>query len=544
MVTSVLQSAGFRAQVSRQLRDLIDSLTIFELNLVVLAVVAVSFGIVWIVVNTYHFYPFLQFFVLSRLPGKRETSDVYVDPIDRDELPDDPPTIDILLPAYEEGNVIHQSIESIRRTNYPQDLINLVVLLEPDDDQTKAALEVLDDRFEYQEVTIPEEYSYVRVPDRYPGLPNKPRALNYGFELTDGDIVGVIDAEDIVDPDLFLHVYSGLVEEGYDYVQGILDMVNEGDGWKNTIFRAEYAWWFQQLIPAFRYSGYPVPLGGTTNFAHRSVLEDISEARHEQYGSPWDEAELESVGGLDLEGWIPWDPRNVTEDFELGLFLWKEDYKLGLLDCKTLEESPVDWNSWIRQRTRWQKGKLYTFVQYAYNPPETWHQRFHLMLQSFLPHLAPVNISGIIVLALIANLLGLGMPVGAFVVLIIGLVFLVAMNVIHSYSYWKASNRPLFVRLPKAIAILTTLQLYWVPLWGAEQRAIVQLYSGEGVIWAKTTHHGRNMTAKEGGQELGYAPREAAEAGDSPYEPREVAIGLLVLLAGLLVTFVLPLVVL
>jgi len=285
------------------------------------------------------------------------------------------------------------------------------------------------------------------VPEAYPGSPNKPRALNYGFESTTGDIVGIIDAEDIIDPDLFDHVYGGLVREDCDYVQGILDMVNEGDGWKNTMFRAEYAWWFRWLLPAFHYTGYPVPLGGTTNFARRSVLADISTRRRDEYGDPWNDTQWNWIEEHQLDGYIPWDPRNVTEDFELGLFLWKEGYELGLIDSVTWEESPLTWNGWLRQRTRWQKGKIYSFIQYAYHRPDGWYARFHLFMQSFLPHLAPINVAGIVLLAMIANLLGVGMPIGAAIVLVLVLVFLVQTNALHAVSYWQVSDRSLPVRI-------------------------------------------------------------------------------------------------
>jgi len=229
----------------------LDRYTVFDFSLVAVAVVGVAFGIIWLIVNFYHLYPYIQLFVVPIISGGHPKSEIYINSANISDVdPDVLPTIDVLLPAYKEGNVISQSIGSIRRANYPQKLININVLLEPDDSDTRSALDELQDKYEFQEITIPPEYNEIVVPDKYPGQPNKPRALNYGFELSDGDLVGVIDAEDIVDPDLFIDVYSGLVEEDRDYVQGILDMVNEEDGWLNTVFRSEYAWWFQWLLPA------------------------------------------------------------------------------------------------------------------------------------------------------------------------------------------------------------------------------------------------------------------------------------------------------
>lgn len=507
----------------------LDEFTLFGLSLVLIAITGVAFGIVWIVVNFYHLYPYVQFYAIPRLTRADMRDDVYVSQKDISDIAvDDLPTIDVLLPAYKEGNVISQSISSIRQANYPQELVNINILTEPEDDQTREALEQLSDRYEFQEITIPPEYNEIVVPNKYPGAPNKPRALNYGFELTDGDIVGVIDAEDIIDPDLFIHVYNGLIREEHDYVQGILDMVNENDGWMNTIFRSEYAWWFQWLLPAFHYSGYPVPLGGTTNFFHREVLNEISERRYKEYGSPWSENQMAWFDQHSLDGAMPWDPRNVTEDFELGLFLWKENYSLGLLDSVTREESPLSLSGWIQQRTRWQKGKVYSFIQYANNRPQGINAKFHLLLQSFLPHLAPINIAGIVILLMVANILGLGMPIGVALVLIVGFIFLIEMNIIHAVSYWRATSVSVSKRLLRATIVLLTLQIYWIPLWGAEQRALKQVYTNQ-LHWEKTTHHGRNAKQKN-----------ITDTSPTPYTKKEVIIGLLVLIMGLFIGFILP----
>ncbi|MFC7137800.1 glycosyltransferase [Halobaculum litoreum] len=298
----------------------------------VIVVFAVVFGILWTAVNFYHLYPYVQYFLVARLFGA--DSDPYT------RLPEghefvSPPTFDVLLPAYEEGNVIHQAISSIRSADYPQHRIRINVLVEPEDADTRDALATLAEEYRFDEVPIPSEYEEVVVPEKYPGMPNKPRALNFGFDSTDGDIVGVIDAEDIVDPDLFSTVAYALVDQGNDYVQGKLDMVNEYDGWKNLVFRAEYAFWFRLLVPSFHFVGYPVPLGGTTNFFRRETLERASDLRLEQYGTPWSDRQQAWLSRNGFPGSVPWDPRNVTEDFELGILLWKEGFDMTLIDVVT-----------------------------------------------------------------------------------------------------------------------------------------------------------------------------------------------------------------
>lgn len=505
----------------------ISDFTVFDFSLVVFAIIGVSFAIVWIVVSFYQLYPYTRLFIAPILGTDRPLDELYVESSVVEKVPtEELPSIDILLPAYKEGNVIQQSIRSIRDADYPQQLITIHVLLEPEDEDTRSALRAIEDELRFRERSIPERYSHIVVPDTYPGLPNKPRALNYGFEMSDGDVVGVIDAEDIVAKDLFYHVYAGLVIEDRDFVQGILDMVNEEDGWLNTLFRAEYATWFRWLLPAFHFAEYPVPLGGTTNFFHRDVLEAISERRYAEYGDPWTQSQWEWFDEAGLRGSIPWDPRNVTEDFELGLFLWKEGYEIGLLRAVTREESPLSLDAWIRQRTRWQKGKIYTFIRYAYDPPASWNSKFHLFLQSFLPHIAPINIAGIVILALTANILGMGMPIGIFIALTVSLVFLVWTVTIYGVSYWHVTDVSPPIKLLRTIEVLVTLPIYWLPLWGAELRSMRQIYTKD-LSWEKTPHHGRNTPTTVSGAQL-------------DVERRDVVIGLLVLVLGLFITVGLP----
>jgi len=446
------------------------------------------FGVIWTIVNVYNFYPLVRR-SFNKLLGRDDALYYPEDHVPEDE---ERPTIDVLLPAYKEGNVIHQAIISIRETDYPQDKINVNVLVEPGDGHTRQALDMLRDDYEFREIVLPQRMQEVVVPDDYPGHPNKPRALDFGFEMTDGDIVGIIDAEDVVSEDLFGTVAAALTD-GYDYVQGILDMVNEDDGWRNMVFRAEYSFWYRLLLPAYHAAGYGVPLGGTTNFFRREVLEDISAERKWQYGPIWSKPERRWFREHGMEGKAPWDPENVTEDFELGLFLCEEGYDFTLIDCVTKEESPLTTWGWITQRTRWQKGRLYTFMQYLRHPPENLKHKTHCYMQSFVPHLAPVNVAGILLIGIFANLIRYNLYPTAQAVTLLSGIFLVAVLGIQSYSYLKVTDKTGPEQYIRAIMCFPLGFAYWIYLWYAEFRAIKQLYFSD-LRWEKTEHHGRNTS--------------------------------------------------
>ena len=447
----------------------------------VLSVIVVFFAIAWALLNAYIYYPVVRS-AISRITSGTSTWEAAIVGTDRITVTDEDsyPEIDVFVPGYKEQDVIHQSIKSIRQTNYPQEKLNLTVLLEPDDTETIARVRELAEQIDLDLIT---------VPDGYPGSPNKPRALNYGFEQTTGDVVGIIDAENVVAKDLFDRVAKGIVGEGHDYVQGRVDMVNEDDGWKNLLFRAEYGYWYRFILPAFKRIGFAIPLSGTTCFFRREVLTRASDTRRSRKGTPWDRDDVSWLADHGLSGITPWDPNNVTEDFELGLQLWCTDFSFGFIDSATKEESPQSLENWMKQRTRWQKGKLYTFFDFLKNGVSgSSKQRRHLLWLSFLPFYGLLNVVGILLLLGVGPIVGFT-PSNQLIVgmLLFSAAFLVVGAASFGVGYWRTSKKPAGTKTLRAVFVMATTPFYWLLQWGADIRAIKQLAVGD-LGWEKTIH--------------------------------------------------------
>jgi cellulose synthase/poly-beta-1,6-N-acetylglucosamine synthase-like glycosyltransferase len=69
---------------------------------------------------------------------------------------------------------------------------------------------------------------------------------------------------------------------------------------------------------------------------------------------------LRKIGG--------WDPYNVTEDADLGIRLARLGYRSTVIASTTYEEAPARWQPWLRQRTRWFKGWLQTWLVHMRRP--------------------------------------------------------------------------------------------------------------------------------------------------------------------------------
>jgi cellulose synthase/poly-beta-1,6-N-acetylglucosamine synthase-like glycosyltransferase len=71
-------------------------------------------------------------------------------------------------------------------------------------------------------------------------------------------------------------------------------------------------------------------------------------------------AALRQVGG--------WDPYNVTEDADLGIRLYRFGYRTAALSSATYEEAPARFGPWLKQRTRWYKGWMQTWLVHMRSP--------------------------------------------------------------------------------------------------------------------------------------------------------------------------------
>lgn len=247
-------------------------------------------------------------------------------------LPDEElPQYTILVPAYHEPEVVGDLIGSIAALEYPPDKLQVLLLLEADDEVTIAAAEGCADS---SAITI------VLVPPAEPRT--KPKACNYGLHFSSGDIITIYDAEDMPEP-LQLRRVAVAFRQLPDNVACVQAKLAYHNGHQNMLtawFTAEYALWFGYLLPGMMISTSPIPLGGTSNHLRRAVLDEIG----------------------------AWDPHNVTEDADLGLRIAASGYHTAVIDSSTLEEANSDAINWIRQRSRWYKGYLQTWLVQVRRP--------------------------------------------------------------------------------------------------------------------------------------------------------------------------------
>lgn len=247
------------------------------------------------------------------------------------------PPVSLIVALYRESDIAPRLVRRLSRLDYPRDLLDVVLAVEAEDALTRNAL---------AEAELP---PWMRVVIAPPGrIKTKPRALNLALDHCRGTIIGIYDAEDAPEPDQIRKVVARFQRRGPDVacLQGVLDYYNPRTNWLSRCFTLEYAAWFRLMLPGIARLGLAVPLGGTTLFFRRAVLEDL--------------------GG--------WDAHNVTEDADLGIRLARHGYRTELIDTVTGEEANCRPLAWIKQRSRWIKGYMMTWFVHMRAPRLLWRQ--------------------------------------------------------------------------------------------------------------------------------------------------------------------------
>ncbi len=269
--------------------------------------------------------------VLSMAGAYRETlppiTDAEVATLDEETLP----TYTILIPAYKEPDVIHILINSIKKMDYPQNRLDVLLLLEENDKETFLAA---------KKAGPPGNWRFIIVPDALPKT--KPKACNYGVFFSRGKYLTIYDAEDVPDPDQLKKAVIGFRKYGPAYIclQAALNYFNANENIITRLFTLEYSYWFDYLMPGLDMFGLPIPLGGTSNHFRTADLKELG----------------------------AWDPFNVTEDADLGIRACAKGYRVGIINSTTYEEANARYGNWLRQRSRWIKGYMQTHLVYNRHP--------------------------------------------------------------------------------------------------------------------------------------------------------------------------------
>ena len=231
-----------------------------------------------------------------------------------------------IVPAHNEEMVVANLIESLKKQDYPKELLDIYVIADNCTDNTakvaRDAGAIVYERFDETKKT-------------------KGYALNWFLqqkikENAPYDAFFVFDADNIVDKNFIKNMNKKLCQ-GEDVVQGYRDIKNPSDNW----ITAGYAIFYWQMHRFYHLARYNIGLSPLINGTGFMVKFDV----------------IKPNG---------WQTKTLTEDIEFSLQNISSGRKLGwAIDAKVYDEQPVDFKQSWSQRSRWTVGHLQCMKYYT-----------------------------------------------------------------------------------------------------------------------------------------------------------------------------------
>ena len=231
-----------------------------------------------------------------------------------------------IIPAHNESAVIVNLVESLKKQNYPKELLDIYVIADNCTDDTAELARNAG-------ATVYERFDETKKTKGY--------AMNWFLgqkieENADYDAFFVFDADNIVDKDFTKNMNKKLCQ-GETVVQGYRDIKNPTDNWITAGYAIFY-WMMNRFYHLARYNLGLSPLINGTGFMVR-----------------FDQVKQEG-----------WNTKTLTEDIEFSLKQIIKGKKLGwATDAIVFDEQPLGFKqSWI-QRTRWTVGHMQCIKEYT-----------------------------------------------------------------------------------------------------------------------------------------------------------------------------------
>ncbi len=146
------------------------------------------------------------------------------------------PSLTVIIPAYNEGPMVRNSIESAVRARYPHDRLEIFVV----DDGSR------DDTWTYIEQTAHEWPDLVRAV-RFPKNQGKRAALAAGFKAARGEIVVTMDSDSVLAPGALLAIAGPFRDPKVGAVAGKVAAYNRREGLLPRMLHVRYILSFDVL---------------------------------------------------------------------------------------------------------------------------------------------------------------------------------------------------------------------------------------------------------------------------------------------------------
>ncbi|MEM0145801.1 MAG: glycosyltransferase [Conexivisphaerales archaeon] len=258
-----------------------------------------------------------------------------------------PVPFSVIIPAKNEEKTLGRLLERLTRVNYPKDKLEIIVVEDSSTDSTPNIAQ-----------WYSKEFSNVKYYHLEKNKGGKAEALNYGVNVSHGNLIAFFDADALPELDYFKKAVKGYYE-GKEVQNGFYRFINTRESWLPTIssLEAEVAKYIAQGSERL---AFPVPIFGYNLIISRSALNQVGLFK-----------------------------KSLTEDIDLWVRLVKAKIKPHYFNGEVLIESPSTVKDFVNQRVRWYRGFLDTIMLYKFNFSN--RHELHVWLYLTMPLFAAIS---------------------------------------------------------------------------------------------------------------------------------------------------------
>lgn len=233
------------------------------------------------------------------------------------------PSTTIIVPCWNEGETIIETVNSILDLNYPKDKLLILIINDGSTDNTADVLKIF------------ENNPQIKIHHKKNG--GKYTALNFGIENSDSDLIGCLDADSFVDKDALKNMIPYFENKKIMAVVPSINVHNP-ENILQKIQKIEYGWGILVRKMLSHLDAMYVTPGPFTIF-RREVFNNLGNYKHAY----------------------------LTEDMEMALRMQESHYKIATSHrSHVFTVTPNSFKKLYKQRSRWAYGFIKNLIDYKH----------------------------------------------------------------------------------------------------------------------------------------------------------------------------------
>lgn len=272
------------------------------------------------------------------------------------------PTLGVIVPAFNEGQQVSETLKSLLASNYPKDKLEIITVNDGSNDDT----------WEWMNATVSEGGGRLIAMD-LPKNAGKRNALYKGLLVSSADVIVTIDSDSIVLPDTLREIAAPFVADStIGGVAGNIRVLNTDGGMIPKMLDVSFVFGFEFLRSAqSMVRAVLCTPGALSAYRRKAILPHMNEWVNEKFFGK---------------------PANIGEDRAITNILIREGWGIVFQRTSTIyTEMPTTYKGLCKMMIRWSRSNVrenYSMSKFAYkkldlNNGELTGMQANLMVQIF-----------------------------------------------------------------------------------------------------------------------------------------------------------------